>query len=154
MPVNKKTDIQFYRNTWLSDYLHTVCDFDGPECILSCNVRSTYKSLDKKTICFTNFLKKWYKHINFFIKLDDDAFIDKAYVFEVIEKYKDYKEPVYISDFILNLDRQKVLNGSYYGNGKFYMFNRALVDCIDTEIKYDGNKNEDAVFGAMVYNGC
>ncbi|KAJ2841987.1 hypothetical protein J3B02_005714, partial [Coemansia erecta] len=36
----------------------------------------------------------------------------------------------------------------------FYMFNRALVNCIDTKIKYKGNRNEDAVFGAMVYNGC
>ncbi|KAJ1644962.1 hypothetical protein LPJ64_003406 [Coemansia asiatica] len=154
MPVNKKTDMQFYRNMWLGDYLHTVCDFAGPECTLSCNAESTYKTLDKKTICFTDILKKSYKDINFFIKLDDDALVDKGYVLEMIEKYKDYKEPVYISDFILNLDGQKVLNGSYYGNGKFYMFNRALVNCIDTKIKYKGNRNEDAVFGAMVYNGC
>ncbi|KAJ2707475.1 hypothetical protein FB645_000651 [Coemansia sp. IMI 203386] len=155
MPINKNTDTQFYRNQWLGDYLHTVCDFDGPDCSLSCNAKSTYKTLDKKTICFTNILKQEFKHVNFFIKLDDDALVDKEYVRDMIEKYKGYNQPVYISDFILNLDgHNPVLNGSYYGNGKFYMFNRALLDCINTEIKYKGRRNEDAIFGAMVYNGC
>ncbi|KAJ1829168.1 hypothetical protein LPJ73_008456, partial [Coemansia sp. RSA 2703] len=155
MPVNDKTDIQFYKNMWVGDYLHTVCDFDGADCKMSCNVQSEYKTLDKKTICFTDIIKQKYKNYEFFIKLDDDALVDKKYVFEMIEKYRGSKEPVYISDFILNIDNsQPVLNGSYYGNGKFYMFNRALVDCIDTKIRYNGNRNEDAVFGAMVYNGC
>ncbi|KAJ1961400.1 hypothetical protein GGI12_003267 [Dipsacomyces acuminosporus] len=155
MPVNNKTDLQFYRNMWTREYLNTVCDFDGPLCTMSCNRSSTWETLDKKTICFTNVLKEKYKDTEFFIKLDDDALADHDYVFSLINKYKGYKEPVYISDFILNLDgTNPVLNGSYYGNGKFYMFNRKLVDCINTTITYEGDRNEDAVFGAMVYNGC
>ncbi|KAJ1724212.1 hypothetical protein LPJ53_001487 [Coemansia erecta] len=155
MPVNDKTDIQFYKNMWVGDYLHPVCDFDGPDCKISCNVQSEYKTLDKKTICFTDIIKRHYRNYEFFIKLDDDALVDRGYIFELIEKYRGSSEPVYISDFILNIDNsESVLNGSYYGNGKFYMFNRALVDCIDTKMKYKGNRNEDAIFGAMVYNGC
>ncbi|KAJ1947413.1 hypothetical protein GGF37_000485 [Kickxella alabastrina] len=140
---------------WVEEYLHTVCDFGGPECTMACNAKSTYDTLDKKTICFTNIIKEEYTDTEFFIKLDDDAFVDRNYVLGLVKKYKGYEKPVYISDFILNLDNiNPSLNHSYYGNGKFYMFNRALLNCIDTGIQYEGKRNEDAVFGAMVHNGC
>ncbi|KAI7822071.1 hypothetical protein BX661DRAFT_61082 [Kickxella alabastrina] len=122
---------------------------------MACNAKSTYDTLDKKTICFTNIIKEEYTDTEFFIKLDDDAFVDRNYVLGLVKKYKGYEKPMYISDFILNLDnRNPSLNHSYYGNGKFYMFNRALLNCIDTGIQYEGKRNEDAVFGAMVHNGC
>ncbi|KAJ2721419.1 hypothetical protein GGI07_003984 [Coemansia sp. Benny D115] len=140
---------------WIGDYLHTVCDFEGPDCTLACNQESTYKTLDAKTICFTRLLKQRYRNTEFFIKLDDDALVDRQYVYDLMQEYRGYSEPVYISHFILNLDPHNLsLNGSYYGNGKFYMFNRALLDCIDTNIEYVDHRNEDAVFGAMVHNGC
>ncbi|KAJ1667065.1 hypothetical protein EV178_001786 [Coemansia sp. RSA 1646] len=155
MPINNNTDTQFYDNTWLGDNLFTVCDYPEPGCSMACNAGSTWETLDDKTRCFARHVKRKLKDTQFFIKLDDDALVDKRYVMGLIEKYKDFKEPVYISDFILNLDRSNPnMNGSYYGNGKFYMFNRKLVDCIDTEIMYTGHRNEDAFFGAMVYNGC
>ncbi|KAI8323076.1 hypothetical protein GQ54DRAFT_303635 [Martensiomyces pterosporus] len=155
MPVNEKTDLQFYRNMWTRDFLHPVCDFDGPQCSIACNQTSTWETLDKKTICFANALRQNYADTEFFIKLDDDALVDHDYVFGLMEKYRGHEEPVYISDFILNLDGSNpALNGSHYGNGKFYMFNRRLVDCLNTSIEYTGQRNEDAVFGAMVYNGC
>ncbi|KAJ2057769.1 hypothetical protein GGI17_005465 [Coemansia sp. S146] len=135
---------------WVADHLHTVCDFHGPDCALSCNERSTWKTLHKKTICFTKQIKERFTSTEFFIKMDDDTFIDREYINGLIENFTGLKEPVYISDFILNLDyRNRNLNGSYYGNGKFYMFNRRLLDCIDPTIKYRGDRNEDAIFGGM-----
>ncbi|KAJ1798958.1 hypothetical protein LPJ59_002163 [Coemansia sp. RSA 2399] len=155
MPVNKNTDIQFYQNTWFGDNLFTVCDYPGTDCSMDCNKESTWDTLDDKTRCFMRHVKRKERDTQFFVKLDDDALIDKRYVLGLMEKYKHYEEPVYISDFILNLDdRNPSMNGSYYGNGKFYMFNRKLVDCIDTEIRYRYHRNEDAMFGAMVFNGC
>ncbi|KAJ2556395.1 hypothetical protein EV175_002037 [Coemansia sp. RSA 1933] len=155
MPINNNTDTQFYRNTWLGDNLFTVCDYPGPECSMSCDRWSSWGTLDDKTRCFIRRVKRKMKDTQFFIKLDDDALVDKGYVLELMEKYKYINEPVYISDFILNLDPlNPSMNGSYYGNGKFYMFNRKLVDCIDTEIVYQEHRNEDAMFGAMVFNGC
>ncbi|KAJ2003062.1 hypothetical protein GGI04_003103 [Coemansia thaxteri] len=155
MPVNDNSDLTFYKNMWVGDYLRPVCDFAGPECSMSCNEKSTWNTLHKKTVCFTKQLKEKYTDTEFFIKLDDDAFTDREYIYGLMNQYTGMKEPVYISDFILNLDRSNPsLNGSYYGNGKFYMFNRPLLDCIDTNIRYRGDRNEDAVFGAMVHNGC
>ncbi|KAJ2505966.1 hypothetical protein GGF44_001043 [Coemansia sp. RSA 1694] len=155
MPINDNTDLTFYKNLWVGDHLHTVCDFRGPDCSISCNQQSTWKTLYKKTACFTKLLKKKFVSTEFFIKMDDDTFIDRDYINELIDMYSGFERPVYISDFILNLDnRNRALNGSYYGNGKFYMFNRRLLDCIDPTIKFRGDRNEDAVFGAMVYNGC
>ncbi|KAJ2279901.1 hypothetical protein IW141_006742, partial [Coemansia sp. RSA 355] len=67
-----------------------------------------------------------------------------------------YHKPVYISDHERTQPRNfpDSLNGVMYGNGKFYMFNRKLVQCLDTDIKYRGSPNEDSVFGGMVSNGC
>ncbi|KAJ2889412.1 hypothetical protein GGI21_001725 [Coemansia aciculifera] len=155
MPINNNTDVSFYKNMWVRDHLRTVCDFDGPDCAMSCNEKSTWKTLHRKTVCFTKQIKERFKSTEFFIKMDDDTFIDRDYIDGLIKTYSGYERPVYISDFILNLDGSNpVLNGSYYGNGKFYMFNRQLLDCIDPTIKYRGDRNEDAIFGAMVYNGC
>ncbi|KAJ2831158.1 hypothetical protein GGI24_001666 [Coemansia furcata] len=155
MPVNNNTDMSFYKNMWVADHLYTVCDFRGPNCTMSCNERLTWKTLHKKTKCFTKKIKEQFTNTEFFIKMDDDTFVDREYIHSLIDKYAGFTEPVYISDFILNLDGQnRNLNGSYYGNGKFYMFNRRLLDCIDPTIKYKGDRNEDAIFGAMVFNGC
>ncbi|KAJ2069024.1 hypothetical protein GGI08_000570 [Coemansia sp. S2] len=155
MPINNNTDISFYKNLWVADHLHTVCDFRGPDCTMSCNERSTWKTLHKKTICFTKQIKERFRSTEFFIKMDDDTFIDREYIYRLIEKFTGLDEPVYISDFILNLDNRNLnLNGTYYGNGKFYMFNRRLLDCIDPTITYSGDRNEDALFGGMVFNGC
>ncbi|KAJ1944191.1 hypothetical protein EC988_006047 [Linderina pennispora] len=154
MPVNQNSDLQFYRNMWVGEYLRPVCDFQENHCSMVCNRLSTWDTLDRKTACFVREIKANYKDTEFFIKLDDDAFADYEYIMKLMDKYRGYEKPVYISDFILNLDGNPVLNGSWYGNGKFYMFNRKLVDCIDPDIVYIGNRNEDAVFGAMVYNGC
>ncbi|KAJ1956004.1 hypothetical protein EC988_001573, partial [Linderina pennispora] len=150
MPVNENTDLQFYGNMWVNDYLHPVCDFEGDGCRIVCNQKSTWETLDSKTICFTKALKERYRGTEFFIKLDDDAFVDKTYIRELMYKYHRHPKPVYISDFILNLDGENLnLNNTWYGNGKFYMFNRRLLDCIDDKIQYTGHRNEDAVFGAM-----
>ncbi|KAI8323077.1 hypothetical protein GQ54DRAFT_125137 [Martensiomyces pterosporus] len=154
-PINNKTDMQFYRNMWVREYLHPVCDFDGPHCRIICNQASTWETLDTKTICFTSKIKHDLKDTEFFIKLDDDAFIDRDYILGLMEKYRGHEKPLYISDFILNIDySENVLNNTWYGNGKFYMFNRKLLDCIDDRIKYEGHRNEDAIFGSMVYAGC
>ncbi|KAJ2493181.1 hypothetical protein IWW37_000831 [Coemansia sp. RSA 2050] len=155
MPTNNNTDIEFYKNMWVADYLYTVCDYPGLDCSMSCNQPSTWATLYKKTRCFTKEIKKRFRSTEFFIKMDDDTFVDREYIEKLVDLYAGSKKPVYISDFILNLDyRNRALNGSYYGNGKFYMFNRPLLDCIDPNIWFWGDRNEDAVFGAMVHNGC
>ncbi|KAJ1644961.1 hypothetical protein LPJ64_003405 [Coemansia asiatica] len=154
MPMNCKTDVRFYKNMWIGDYLHPVCDWKGPGCAIYCNQTSTYNSLAKKTICFTRVLKKYYTDTEFFIKLDDDALIDRDYIFELVEKYRGFKKPLYISEFSTYRNNQPLLNGTRYGNGKFYMFNRKLLDCIATGVRYQGNRNEDAIFGALVRYGC
>ncbi|KAJ2743826.1 hypothetical protein GGI20_003439 [Coemansia sp. BCRC 34301] len=155
MPITDNSDLNFYKNLWVGEHLYTVCDSRGPHCAMVCNERSTWKTLHRKTVCFTKIIKERFTSTEFFIKLDDDAFVDRDYINELIDMYTGYERPVYISDFILNLDKSnRALNGSYYGNGKFYMFNRRLLDCIDPKIKYRGDRNEDAVFGAMVFNGC
>ncbi|KAJ2421365.1 hypothetical protein GGF47_003993, partial [Coemansia sp. RSA 2524] len=86
-----------------------------------------------------------------FIKLDDDALVDIDYVIGLIKKYQGYRKPVYISDHQRAGSRKypDALNGVRYGNGKFYMFNRKLVQCLDLDIKYRGSRNEDSVFGGM-----
>ncbi|KAJ2607788.1 hypothetical protein H4S08_004705 [Coemansia sp. RSA 1365] len=154
-PVNNNTDMQFYRNTWLREYLYPVCDWPGPDCKIVCNRASTYKSLDKKTICFSREMKKMLDK-EFFIKLDDDAFVDQDYVIQMMRKYHGAKKPVYISDHIWNRDRANpdTLNNVKYGNGKFYMFNRQLVKCLNVDMKYRYRRSEDAVFGGMVSTGC
>ncbi|KAJ2518560.1 hypothetical protein H4217_003260 [Coemansia sp. RSA 1939] len=155
MPINDKTDLQFYNNMWLGDSLFTVCDQPGPACSMSCNQTSTYKSLDDKTRCFMRHVKSQMKDIQFFIKLNDDAFVDKDYIMGLMEKYKNEETPVYISDFIHNRDPvNEVLTNSYYGNGKFYMFNRKLVDCFATELRYHDHQSKDLTFGGMVHFGC
>ncbi|KAJ1956003.1 hypothetical protein EC988_001572 [Linderina pennispora] len=155
LPVTNNTDMQFYHNMWVGDYLHPVCDFDGPGCSIVCNRNSTYQTLDKKTICFSRAIQQGFSDAEFFIKLDDDALVDRDYIHSLMRRYRGYRQPLYISDFILNLDhRTSVLDGTYYGNGKFYMFNRKLVECMDTDIDYRGRRNEDAVFGSMVHRGC
>ncbi|KAJ1950432.1 hypothetical protein FBU59_000684 [Linderina macrospora] len=155
MPVNENSDLQFYHNMWVGEYLRPVCDFKEEHCSIVCNHHSTWDTLDRKTRCFARELKAYYKDTEFFIKLDDDAFVDYQYVMGLMEKYRGYDKPVYISDFILNIDwSSQVLNNTWYGNGKFYMFNRKLVDCMNPEILYDGHRNEDAVFGSMVHDGC
>ncbi|KAJ2715891.1 hypothetical protein H4R19_000952 [Coemansia spiralis] len=153
-PVNENTDMQFYRNSWMRDYLYPVCDWPGDECRIVCHQKSTYDTLDKKTICFSRVMKTYYDK-EFFIKLDDDALVDKDYVLGLMRKYTGWDKPVYISDHTRTRDpRNSNINGSLYGNGKFYMFNRKLVDCVDVNFKYKGRRNEDAIFGAMVRSGC
>ncbi|KAJ2776101.1 hypothetical protein H4R18_005848 [Coemansia javaensis] len=154
MPVNNNTDIQFYRNTWLGDYLHLVCDWPAPGCSIVCNQESTYRTLDTKTRCFARAIKN-YADKDFFIKLDDDSLTDRGYILDLMKKHRGQTAPVYISDHIIHEDgKNPVLDGAKYGNGKFYMFNRPLARCVDPEIKYRGHHNEDAVFGAMVRAGC
>ncbi|KAJ2587901.1 hypothetical protein IWW49_003249 [Coemansia sp. RSA 1797] len=154
-PVNNNTDMQFYQNTWLRNYLYPVCDWPGPGCKIVCHRTSTYRTLDKKTKCFARAIKR-FEDKELFIKLDDDALVDIDYVIGLIKKYQGYHKPVYISDHLRTKTRDypDALNGVMYGNGKFYMFNRKLVQCLDTDIKYRGSPNEDSVFGGMVSNGC
>ncbi|KAJ1724211.1 hypothetical protein LPJ53_001486 [Coemansia erecta] len=154
MPMNCNTDHQFYSNMWMGDYLHPVCDYRSSGCAIYCNQASTYDSLAKKTICFTRVLKNYYNETEFFIKLDDDALVDRNYIFGLMDKYKGYKKPLYISEFSTYHNSQPLLDGTRYGNGKFYMFNRKLLDCIARDIDYLGPRNEDAIFGAMVRLGC
>ncbi|KAJ2481695.1 hypothetical protein IWW56_001606 [Coemansia sp. RSA 2131] len=154
-PVNKNTDMQFYQNTWLRNYLYPVCDWPGPGCKIVCNRTSTYQSLDIKTKCFARAIKR-FEHKELFIKLDDDALVDINYIIGLIKKYQRYHKPVYISDHQRTKTRDfpDALNGVRYGNGKFYMFNRKLAQCLKTDIKYRGSRNEDSVFGGMVSHGC
>ncbi|KAJ1951231.1 hypothetical protein FBU59_000288 [Linderina macrospora] len=154
-PMNHNTDMTFYKNMWLRNYLHPVCDFDGPDCKIVCNQESTYRTLDQKTLCFSRALKS-YKDIEFFIKLDDDTFVDKDYIKHLIKKYQGSKKPVYISGHTRVHDGSNwwSLNGALYGNGKFYMFNMNLVKCLNVDLEYNGPRNKDAVFGGMVTSGC
>ncbi|KAJ2713394.1 hypothetical protein H4R19_002274 [Coemansia spiralis] len=153
-PVNNNTDLRFYRNTWLGDYLYPVCDWPEPGCKIVCNETSTYDTLDKKTLCFSRAMKE-FRDKEFFIKLDDDSFVDRDYVVSLLKKYTGWRRPVYISDHTRWRYRSDPTTGDVlYGNGKFYMYNLRLVDCLDTDLKYDGNPNEDLVFGAMVRSGC
>ncbi|KAJ2158096.1 hypothetical protein GGF46_004031 [Coemansia sp. RSA 552] len=156
LPINGNTDMRFYRNTWLRKYLYPVCDWPGKDCRIVCNRTSTYKTIDRKTICMAREAQKIAPSKEFFIKLDDDAFVDRDYIVRVISKFLGRQNPVYISDFILNWDKsnQGPLNKVWYGNGKFYMFNRPLLDCLNTDIQYQGRRAEDAVFGGMVSTGC
>ncbi|KAJ1855806.1 hypothetical protein GGH12_002239 [Coemansia sp. RSA 1822] len=154
-PVNKNTDMQFYQNTWLRNYLYPVCDWPGPGCKIVCNRTSTYQTLDIKTKCFSRAIKR-FEDKELFIKLDDDALVDINYVIGLIKKYQRHHKPVYISDHQRTKTRDfpDSLNGVRYGNGKFYMFNRKLAQCLKTDIKYRGSRNEDSVFGGMVSHGC
>ncbi|KAJ2625026.1 hypothetical protein H4R22_005005 [Coemansia sp. RSA 1290] len=153
-PVNNNTDMQFYRNTWFRDYLFPVCDWPGPECKIVCYRDSTYQTLDMKTICFAQELKNIDKE--FFIKLDDDTFVDMDYIVGLIDQYKGWKSPVYISDHQRtgHRDFPDALNGVKYGNGKFYMFNQKLAQCLKPDIQYQKHRNEDSLFGGMVSHGC
>ncbi|KAJ2813208.1 hypothetical protein H4S07_000864 [Coemansia furcata] len=155
-PINKNTDMQFYRNTWLREYLYPVCDWSEPGCKIVCNKESTYHTLDEKTFCFSKEMKH-FKDKEFFIKLDDDSFVDRDYVLELMRTYKGWKKPVYISDHTRFNDpaNKDTLHLVRYGNGKFYMFNYNLVKCLDTAFTYEHRpRNEDAVFGGMVRSGC
>ncbi|KAJ1900465.1 hypothetical protein LPJ66_001452 [Kickxella alabastrina] len=154
-PINGNTDMQFYRNTWFGEYLYPVCDWEEPGCEIVCNVTSTYDTLDEKTFCFSRAIKS-YDDIEFFIKLDDDSFVDMGYVLKLLKNNTGSGRPVYISDHTRLEDEENpdVLDNVLYGNGKFYMFNRNLVNCLDTELKYHGPRNEDLVFGGMINSGC
>ncbi|KAJ2803568.1 hypothetical protein H4R20_002841 [Coemansia guatemalensis] len=155
MPTNNKTDMQFYENNWVADHLFTVCDFEGPSCSMACNEESTWGSLHRKTRCFVNVIKEAFTDIEFFLKLDDDVFADKDYVLGLIKKYRGHKRPLLISHVLKSGDRiNSMFDGARYGNGKFYMFNRRLLDCIDTNLTFHGRRNEDHMFGAMMRSGC
>ncbi|KAJ2499955.1 hypothetical protein GGH96_003138 [Coemansia sp. RSA 1972] len=106
-------------------------------------------------MCFARAIKQ-FKDKELFIKLDDDALVDIDYVIGLIKKYQGYNKPVYISDHERSGSRKypDALNGVRYGNGKFYMFNRKLAQCLDADITYRGSPNEDIVFGGMVTHGC
>ncbi|KAJ1896157.1 hypothetical protein LPJ66_004159 [Kickxella alabastrina] len=155
LPINNNTDLKFYRNTWFGDYLYPVCDWEEPGCKIVCNKTSTYRTLDEKTICFSRAIKS-YDNMEFFIKVDDDSFVDKGYVLDLMRNSTGSDHPVYISHHTRLGDKGNpdTLNRVLYGNGKFYMFNRNLVKCLDTEFKYHGPRNEDFVFGGMVNSGC
>ncbi|KAJ2897340.1 hypothetical protein IWW38_001755 [Coemansia aciculifera] len=156
-PINNNTDMQFYKNTWMREYLYPVCDWSEPGCKIVCNKDSTYHTLEEKTFCFSREIKS-FTGKEFFIKLDDDAFVDRDYVFDLMREHTGAEKPVYISDHTRFWDPDnKVLNNVRYGNGKFYMFNSQLVKCLDTDLdrKYEHHpRNEDAVFGGMVNSGC
>ncbi|KAJ2314689.1 hypothetical protein H4R23_004107 [Coemansia sp. Cherry 401B] len=147
--------MQFYRNMWIRDYLYPVCDWPGPNCRIVCHRDSTYRTLDQKTQCFARAVKK-FKAKEYFIKLDDDALVDKDYIIDLVKKLSGYKRPAYISDHRIFRDPWNLqsLDRVPYGNGKFYMFNRQLVKCLNTSMTYIGPRNEDAVFGGMVSTGC
>ncbi|KAJ2556396.1 hypothetical protein EV175_002038 [Coemansia sp. RSA 1933] len=154
-PVNNNTDMQFYRNTWMRDYLYPVCDWEEPGCKIVCNQTSTYRTLDQKTFCFSRAMKH-FSNKEFFIKLDDDSFVDKDYVYGLMRNSTGTRKPVYISDHTRFRDPRNpdTLHRVLYGNGKFYMFNFQLVKCLNTDFTYNGPRNEDAVFGGMVTSGC
>ncbi|KAJ2003061.1 hypothetical protein GGI04_003102 [Coemansia thaxteri] len=155
-PVNQNTDMQFYRNTWLRDYLYPVCDWSEPGCKIVCNKTSTYQTLEEKTFCFAREMKN-FADKEFFIKLDDDSFVDRDYVFDLMFNHTGSNKPVYISDHTRFGDgaNKGTLDGVLYGNGKFYMFNWNLVKCLDVDFTYEHHpRNEDAVFGGMVRSGC
>ncbi|KAJ2758178.1 hypothetical protein IWQ57_006900, partial [Coemansia nantahalensis] len=154
LPVNNNTDMQFYNNMWLGDYLYPVCDWPAPGCKIVCNETSTYKTLDRKTFCFARAMKE-FRDKEFFIKLDDDSLVDRDYIVSLMRQYTGLQRPVYISDHIRRGDKiNPSIDGILYGNGKFYMFNYWLAQCVDTELQYKGRRNEDSVFGAMVRSGC
>ncbi|KAJ2021902.1 hypothetical protein IWW57_003212 [Coemansia sp. S610] len=155
-PVNNNTDMQFYKNTWLREYLYPVCDWSEPGCKIVCNKDSTYRTLEEKTFCFSREMKN-FSDKEFFIKLDDDSFVDRDYVFDLMRTYGGWNKPVYISDHTRFGDsaNKGTLDGVLYGNGKFYMFNFNLVKCLDVKFEYEHHpRNEDAVFGGMVRSGC
>ncbi|KAJ1855805.1 hypothetical protein LPJ76_002975 [Coemansia sp. RSA 638] len=106
-------------------------------------------------MCFARAIKR-FEDKEIFIKLDDDALVDIDYVIGLIKKYQGYHKPIYISDHERTKTRKlpDALNNVMYGNGKFYMFNRKLAQCLKTDIQYRGSRNEDSVFGAMVTHGC
>ncbi|KAJ2707473.1 hypothetical protein FB645_000649 [Coemansia sp. IMI 203386] len=157
-PINNNTDMQFYRNTWMGDFLHPVCDWDEPECKIVCNKSSTYQTLDEKTLCFSRALRSQeeYRQKEFFLKLDDDSLVDKEYVLYLMRNNTGSDKPVYISDHTRLRDGANpvILDQVLYGNGKFYMFNHVLVDCLNTDFEYKGSRSEDLVFGGMVNSGC
>ncbi|KAJ2131235.1 hypothetical protein IW136_005353, partial [Coemansia sp. RSA 678] len=156
MPVNNNTDMQFYQNTWMADHLFTVCDFAGPGCAMSCNEKSTWRALDRKTKCFTRAIKQVLASTEFFIKQDDDVLADQGYVHALVDKYRGHPDPLFISDILHHNDRINVfsLSGITHGNGKFYMFNRRLLDCLNVDVRYIGQRYEDTVFGGMIHTGC
>ncbi|KAJ2761049.1 hypothetical protein IWQ56_000112 [Coemansia nantahalensis] len=154
-PVNNNTDMQFYRNMWFGDYLYPVCDWPAPGCKIVCNETSTYDTLDTKTFCFARAMKE-FRDKEFFIKLDDDSFVDKDYIVGIMKQYTGQQRPMYISDHTWGWhdSDNPLLDHPLYGNGKFYMFNYRLAQCVDTELQYNGHENEDFIFGAMVRSGC
>ncbi|KAJ2303777.1 hypothetical protein IWW54_005625, partial [Coemansia sp. RSA 2705] len=155
-PVNNNTDMQFYRNTWMRDYLYPVCDWPGPGCKIVCHRDSTYMTLDKKTICFSRELKAANDQKEFYLKIDDDTLVDMDYVVELVREYSGWRKPLFISHIWRSRDRgfPDALNRVRHGNGKFYMFNRQLVNCLNLDITYRGRRFEDTVFGGMISTGC
>ncbi|KAJ2822050.1 hypothetical protein IWW50_004382 [Coemansia erecta] len=156
MPVNNNTDMQFYQNTWVANHLFAVCDFGGPGCAMSCNEKSTWLALDRKTKCFTRAIKHVLPSTEFFLKQDDDVLADRDYVQGLMEKYRGHPNPLFISDLLHHDDHINIfsLNDITHGNGKFYMFNRRLLDCLNVDVKYIGQRYEDTVFGGMIHTGC
>ncbi|KAJ2806504.1 hypothetical protein H4R21_000842 [Coemansia helicoidea] len=147
--------MRFYRNTWLGDYLYPVCDWPAPGCKIVCNETSTYKTLDRKTFCFARAVKD-IRDKEFFIKLDDDSLVDRDYIVSLMKRHTGRPRAVYISHHT-RMTRHRINPPLYrvlYGNGKFYMFNDRLAQCVDTELQYEGHDNEDFIFGAMVQSGC
>ncbi|KAJ2080860.1 hypothetical protein H4R24_002776 [Coemansia sp. RSA 988] len=90
------------------------------------------------------------------IKLGNNALVDQDYVIQIIKKYRKAKNPVDISDSIGSVDRTNpdTLHNVDYGNGKFYMFNRHLTDCLDLGTIFQRRMNEEATFGDIVNTGC
>ncbi|KAJ2607783.1 hypothetical protein H4S08_004700, partial [Coemansia sp. RSA 1365] len=88
--------------------------------------------------------------------LNDDAFVEIDYVIETLRKFGEWSIPVFISHNTRKEENSNsdVIDDASYESSSFYMFNRALVKCLDTNIKYKGPRNEDSIFNAMISSGC
>ncbi|KAI8323078.1 hypothetical protein GQ54DRAFT_303637 [Martensiomyces pterosporus] len=147
MPVTNTTDMQFYSNMWVGDFLHPVCDYPEMGCRILCNATSRSSSVDARTRCFVKGLKGYSEQYEFFVKMDDSTFADKAYVFELMEKYVGAKQPLYISGLARKYPALNQMPPD--GRGKFYMFNRRLVECLDADAVDGGQGSERSVFESM-----
>ncbi|PIA16243.1 hypothetical protein COEREDRAFT_81450, partial [Coemansia reversa NRRL 1564] len=115
LPVNNNTDMQFYRNMWVQEYLYPLCDWPEPGCKIACNGNSTYMTLDKKIICFSSEIKNIHDK-DFFIKLNDDAFVEIDYVVNILRKFGGWSKPVYISH---NTSKEKNSNPGFNDNAPY-----------------------------------
>ncbi|OMJ15116.1 hypothetical protein AYI69_g8315 [Smittium culicis] len=150
VPIGKLDDPEWIKNVYSDLNVITVCDNDDSREI--CDVKLprnyTYKQLPKKTFDTLNLICGSEKQYKVFMKMDFDIFIDKSYMYEVLEfMLENQFSRVYFGD---PMEEEREYKGVAM-NGKVYAVTSKIVsDYCSCNNRDPDEGYEDSWFGYVI----